>query len=907
MRYTHYMTIPTVVPKLQFNIRFKTSFGQSLWICGNLPELGGNDPQKAIPLEYLNEEFWQLNLEVVVKKETLSLSYFYLLLTEEGVKIIESDKDRSFRILKNENVSIIDTWNYAGSFENTYYTAPFEQLLAPTDRKKRKSKKLDSYTHLFRVKCPLLQKEEQVCLLGNDPVIGDWSTDQPLVLEQKDNWWEIKLDLRKAVFPLTYKYGIWNNHSKKFERFEEGDNRLITTTEDFTTTILQDGFVRVPVKKWKGAGVAIPVFSLRSKNSFGVGEFLDLPKLVDWAKQVGLKLIQLLPINDTTATHTWLDSYPYAAISAFALHPLYINLAAVAGTKQAGKLRVLRKVQEQLNNKQVLDYQAVIRVKLTTLRELYEELGEDCFASAEYKKFEKENKYWLKPYAAFSYLRDKFGSIQFNKWPSYSVYNETEIDTLVKDRKSSHEIGFYKFIQFHLHVQLSEAVAYAHAQGVVLKGDIPIGIYRNGTDAWVKPALYNMEWQAGAPPDDFTASGQNWGFPTYNWKKMQEDGFFWWRKRFEQMGHYFDAFRIDHILGFFRIWSIPTHAVQGLLGRFVPAIPIHINEFSQKGISLDHKRYCKPFINDKILYEIFGDLQFQVRKQFLINEGNGQWILSPLFDTQKKIEQYFESLSPQDPSTHLKDGLMELAANVILFEDPYSQGHQFHFRISMDKTLSFQYLDLSTQGVLRELYNDYFYHRQDAHWKQEALQKLPSLKAATNMLVCGEDLGMVPHCVPDVMQQTGILSLEIQRMPKDPAKEFFHPADAPYLSVVTPSTHDMSTIRGWWEENRQRTQLFYNQEMKQWGDAPYFCEAWINRAIILQHLHSPAMWSIFQLQDLLGSSETLRRVDPREERINDPANPQHYWQYRMHLYLEDLLTERDFNLSLQRAIQEAGR
>lgn len=857
-------------------------------------------------MEYLNEDFWQLNTQVAVKRESVSLSYYYLLQTEDGIKILEGEKDRSVRVSKNDSINFVDTWNHAGSQENTFFTAPFQQLITPTVRKGR-SKKTANYTHLFRVKCPLLGPQEQVCLLGNHAGMGNWSTDAPVLLEKKDNWWEIKLDLHLGDSLLSYKYGIWNTGTKKFDRFEEGDNRVITANSNWNITVLQDGFVRVPLQKWKGAGVAIPVFSLRSKSSFGVGEFLDIPKLADWAKLTGLKLIQLLPINDTTATHTWMDSYPYAAISAFALHPIYINLAAVAGTKKAAKLRALRKVQEQLNNKTVLDYESVIRIKLTTLRDLYEEIGEDCFKTDPYKKFYKDNQYWLKPYAVFCYLRDQFGTIEFNSWPSYKNFKEEEVEILLKDRKVAHEISFHCFIQYHLHDQLSAAVAYAHEQGVVLKGDIPIGIYRHGVDAWVEPDLYNMDWQAGAPPDDFTTLGQNWGFPTYNWKKMQEDGFCWWRKRFEQMGHYFDAFRIDHILGFFRIWSIPMHAVQGLLGRFVPCIPVHINEFSQRGISIDYQRFCQPYITDEILFEIFGAHQFQVREQFLISHGNGHWSLSPLYDTQKKIAHYFELLSTSEASTLVKEGLMQLVANVILFEEPYSQGQQFHFRISMDKTLSFRYLDANTQAVLRDLYNDYFYRRQDHHWMQEALKKLPFLKGATNMLVCGEDLGMVPHCVPDVMQQTGILSLEIQRMPKDPTKEFFHPSEAPYLSVVTPSTHDMSTIRGWWEENPQRTQVFYNQEMKQWGDAPYFCEAWINRAILLQHLHSPAMWSIFQLQDLLGSSETLRRVDPREERINDPANPHHYWQYRMHISLEDLLQQKDFNLSLQQAIQEAGR
>ena len=208
---------------------------------------------------------------------------------------------------------------------------------------------------------------------------------------------------------------------------------------------------------------------------------------------------------------------------------------------------------------------------------------------------------------------------------------------------------------------------------------------------------------------------------------------------------------------------------------------------------------------------------------------------------------------------------------------------------------------------LKSLYVDFFYQRQDHFWKEEAMWKLPPLKESTNMLICGEDLGMVPGCVPDVMKQLGILSLEIQRMPKDPKREFFHPADAPYLSVITPSTHDMSTIRGWWEEDREKTQRFYNRELGQWGDAPWFCEPWINKAIVIQHLYSPAMWSIFQLQDLLGMSDTIRRENPNDERINIPANPKNYWKYRMHLNLEDLIHEKEFNEEFKGYIHSSGR
>ena len=416
-----------------------------------------------------------------------------------------------------------------------------------------------------------------------------------------------------------------------------------------------------------------------------------------------------------------------------------------------------------------------------------------------------------------------------------------------------------------------------------------------------------MDWQAGAPPDDFAAVGQNWGFPTYNWKRMQEDGFAWWKQRFEQMSAYFDAFRIDHILGFFRIWSIPAHSIQGIMGHFVPCLPVHINEFGENGIWFDQQRYCKPFIIDEILNDLFGEQAGYVKETFLVPNEFGSYDLSPDYSTQVQIEACFSSMEQNPENERIKLGLFDLTSNVLLFEEPGSMGQKYHFRIAMEKTYSFRYLIPHVQEKLKELYVNYFFRRQDDFWFREAMHKLPMLKAATNMLVCGEDLGMVPDCVPDVMKQTGILSLEIQRMPKDPEKEFFHPNDAPYLSVITPSTHDMSTVRGWWEENREKTQHFYNRVMGQWGEAPQYCEAWISRAIIMQHLYSPAMWSIFQLQDLLGMSETLRRENPHEERINIPANPKNYWQYRMHISLEDLLKEDAFNEELKGYVENSGR
>ena len=903
--------------KVQFFLRFHTEYGQRLFISGNTEELGSDDLSNALLMTYLNDEFWVATIELKAKKLG-QFRYKYLLKTSDGEMIPEFGNDRTASIEKNgiAELQFIDTWNHAGEFENAFFTAPFQKTLLDGTASVAKNKEPKHVTHIFKVKAPLLQKNEVLCLAGTAKALNEWSVEKPMLMSKEEDlppgqadWWILKTDLSEENFPIAYKYGVFNKKEKKFLRFENGNNRsLYSESAKKKITVVHDGFAHLPNDTWKGAGVAIPVFSLRSKNSFGVGEFTDLKLLVDWAMAVNLKLIQILPVNDTIATHTWTDSYPYAAISAFALHPLYINVEKVAGKKNADKLRGLKRKQKQLNDLVEVDYEQVMKVKLNVLKDLYELSGTECFAGEDFQSFFADNEHWLVPYAAFCYFRDKNETSDFQQWNTNGVYDPRDIKKIsAAASKTFREIALHYFIQYHLHLQLKEAADYAHKKGVVLKGDIPIGIYRYGCDAWMAPELYNMCMQAGAPPDDFAVKGQNWGFPTYNWRRMQQDGFAWWRQRFEQMSNYFDAFRIDHILGFFRIWSIPMNAVDGIMGYFVPAIPVDLKEFGEKGIWFDYYRYCKPFINDEILSHTFGGYADRVRREFIIINGQGNYELEMGVATQRQVHDYFASLDDTEENRSIRQGLSDLISNVILFEDENSQAEKFHFRFGMGNTSSFRYLEWNTQQKLGDLYVDYFFRRQDDFWKKEAMHKLPYLKRATNMLICGEDLGMVPHCVPDVMEQLGILSLEIQRMPKDATREFFHPNDAPYLSVVTPSTHDMSTIRGWWEEDRARTQRFYNNILGQQGGAPYFCEAWVNRAVVLQHLYCPAMWSIFQIQDILGMSEKLRRQNPNEERINVPAIPKYYWRYRMHLSLEELLKQVEFNDELRGYVIHSGR
>lgn len=890
--------------KIHFYLRYRTNFGEALYI-----RIGSGAPQA---LDYLNDELWETTIEAD-PAQTPVLAWQYLFRDNNGRETEDWDTDRQLDLTtcNPEYVQVYDSWNPAGAVENVFFTQPFHLNIEPKPAPKAG---VNTGSTLFRVKAPLLQPHEVVCLLGHGQVLRDWDTGAPLLLEREGAWWSTRLDLRRERFPIGYKYGVWDTRRQQFMGFEEGSNRtlMLSASEGKGISgVTHDGFLRIPANTWRGAGVSVPVFSLRSENSWGIGEFTDIPLLADWAHATGMKMIQLLPVNDTTATHTWMDSYPYAPVSVFALHPVYLNVEQVAGKKHAALIKPYRKQQKALNALPEIDYEAVLQVKWELVRRLYDLMKAEWQQDAEWQAFYAANRHWLHAYAAFCWLRDTHNTPDYTQWPKYSTYQAAEIEKLFDPRgRYFDEIALHLFVQWHLHRQLSDAVAHAHACGVALKGDLPIGIFRHSADAWVAPEWYNMDVQAGAPPDPFAEKGQNWGFPTYNWARMKEDGYAWWRQRFRQLSQYFDAFRIDHILGFFRIWSIPLDAVEGILGEFAPAIPVTEKELYEAGIGFHYERLCKPYITDAVLQEIFGENAGWIKETCLKNTlFENRYELLPAFDTQQKVAAYFLKQEPDSAGEQLRQGLFDLISNVILLGKPAAKGEQWSgaFRFDMEKTLSFHALPPEIKEPLKARYVDYFYRRQDDFWEKEALEKLPALKRASNMLICGEDLGLVPACVPGVMRALGLLSLEIQRMPKAAGSNFSHPKDAPYLSVVTPGTHDMSVLRGWWEEDRQLSRRFFQEILGQSGEAPFFCEPWVLRLILLQHFHSPAMWAVFQLQDLLGMDGELRRENPHDERINIPANPKHYWRYRMHLTLEKLQKSTTFNKALRKMVEESGR
>jgi 4-alpha-glucanotransferase len=535
-----------------------------------------------------------------------------------------------------------------------------------------------------------------------------------------------------------------------------------------------------------------------------------------------------------------------------------------------------RKKQKELNALEVVDYEQVEQAKWAFFSEIFSQEGEKTLNSVEFAEFFNNNKEWLAPYASYSHCRDKI-----------------------------YPVELYYYLQFHLHKQLSEARDYAHSKGIVLKGDIPIGISKTSIEACTEPDFFNRQYQTGAPPDDFSATGQNWGFPTYNWEKMEADQFGWWKKRFGKMSDYFDAYRIDHILGFFRIWEIPESSVQGLLGCFSPALPLSVEEIQSAGFNFKSERYTSAHINEYFLYELFGDYTQEVCQVYLDRSSSRHFALKEKFNTQLKIKTLFSG-KDDEKSRKIRDGLYAVCNEVLFMEDKRKPGY-FHPRISASSSFIYRELDDSDKYAFDNLYWDYFYRRHNIFWGEEGYKKLLPLISSTDMLACGEDLGMIPECVPAVMNRLQIFSLEIERMPKDPNVEFTALRDLPYHSVCTTSTHDMDTIRMWWEENPERTQRYYNHVLHRWGAAPAGCPAEICEQILFNHLNTRSMLTIIPLQDWLSMDDRIRRANANEERINIPANPHHYWRYRMYPAIEDLINAGGLNSRIKDLIRNTGR
>lgn len=776
---------------IYFHIEYRTIVGEELVL--NL---------EGVPYRMTSAD--DLHWTVKVEKEGCenALNYYYSVVCGHQTKRHEwLTVAHRLSPLKAENVFVYDRW--IDIPEDSYLYS-----LAFRSERVQKSGSQEATPRLrLVVRAPQLRKDQRLAIVGESEFLGAWNACKAVEMtEQNACEWAVELPLQalngknQEVFKFL---AVADNENPLWETF---DNRVIgipthLRTGDMAVYELNQAIFDLENQRF--AGTLVPVFSLRSKGSFGVGDFGDLKMMIDWVAKTGQRVLQLLPVNDTTATHTKADSYPYSCISVFALHPQYCDFRQLPDIQDDTIKTKYETLRQELNALPQLDYERVNKEKNEYLRLIFAQIGDSTLRTKAFRAFFKENEHWLKPYARFCQRRDKNRSAKF-----------------------------YYFVQFTLDAQLKAAHDHAREQGVILKGDIPIGVSRTGCDVLTEPQYFNLDGQAGAPPDDFAADGQNWGFPTYNWDAMLRDNCAWWVRRLQHMSRYFDAYRIDHVLGFFRIWEIPIPHKSGLEGQFSPALGLSMEEINSHNI---HRSIDKLFLPDH---------------------------------KDKKL---------------------------------------FHPRILAQKTAAFQQLSKEEQAAFNQLYDDYFYHRNNQFWYGEAMKKLPRLVEATRMLVCAEDLGMVPACVKWVMDELRILSLEIQSMPKETFVQFGNLQLLPYRSVCTISTHDMPTLRMWWDENMERAQNYYNAVLDKDGSAPHPMPGWLARDIIAQHLASPSMLCIIALQDWFAIDEQLRLKDADAERINVPSDPNHYWRYRMHVNIEDLMGCEGFSNAVKQLVVLSGR
>ena len=826
--------------RINFHLEYQTTFGEELMV--NILTDGKAEEHKMGTLDGIH---WSAEISKTVRAAS-QMDYYYSVVRGDKLErtewLVEPHRLEFFAeqsgkaeraAEKGVRYTVYDHWIDIPEDAFLYSTAFTECVAA----RKLNTSPQTSYAKTVRLKvrAPQLRNNERLAIIGAGDALGNWEALRAIdMAEHANNEWVVSLDANTLPQTFEFKFVALDEVQDVTPLWENGENRKVTLPqlEQGEVVVYELSQAFFPIYPWKAAGTVIPIFSLRSEGSFGVGDFGDLKLMIDWCAKTKQRVLQVLPINDTNITHTWQDSYPYNSISIYALHPQYTDLRQLPKIKDEATNAKFQQLQKELNALPQIDYERVNEAKMDYLRTIYAQEGTKTMKTAAFKTFFEQNEEWLVPYAAYCHYRDLYGTAEFEKWPDHHTLPEDERQAMMKTTtKIYKEVAFWYFVQFHLDAQMRAAHAYARAHRVILKGDIPIGISRDGVEAWVEPKYFNLNGQAGAPPDAFSADGQNWGFPTYNWDEMLKDDCSWWVRRFRKMAQYFDAYRIDHVLGFFRIWEIPVPEKSGLMGQFAPALGLSREEIEAYGV---------PF----------------------------------------------------------KEGL---------FLVDHKRDDRWHPRIAVQYQEAYNQLNDGEKYCFNRLYNDYFYHRNNQFWYTEAMKKLPKLTQATRMLVCAEDLGMVPDCVPWVMNELRILSLEIQSMPKDPTTRFGKLSHNPYRSVDTISTHDMATLRQWWDEDEERSQSYFNTTLRRGGAAPRPLPGWLAKDIVSRHLTSPSMLCLISFQDWMSIDEKLRLPDENAERINIPANPRHYWRYRMHLSIEQLLAADDLNNEISTLIIQSGR
>lgn len=623
------------------------------------------------------------------------------------------------------------------------------------------------------------------------------------------------------------------------------------------------------------SGVAVPLFSLRSKDSVGIGEFLDLVPFGAWAKKCGLNVIQILPVNDTGY-----ESSPYSARSAFALNPVFLRLQIIIGAESF--MPEIMALQRKFAEEPKIRYQEIAREKRAILRKIFDSRYAFLEHNVAFLKWIDANP-WAKPYAVYAVLKERNGEASWKSWAEDSCPSPARVSALF--RKLHVDALFQCWMQFEAEAQFKVTCDKLTESGVYLKGDIPILLNEDSADVWYNRKYFSLSDRAGAPPDMFSYSGQNWGFPTYRWDVLEQDGFKWWRDRLAEAAKFYHAYRIDHVLGFFRIWAIPECERTGILGHFSPAIPLTETNLSAAGFRKETVAYLQnPNFSREQLREFLGmATDTCVERYFeLLPFTNDRYVLKEEFRSEGAIIASGEEQS-------VKDGLLKVLWNRV-FVPGTPEGKFYPFWYWYNAPV----LGTLPQGEQESLRNLIRANEaaQESLWYANGKKLLSVLAQATDMTVCAEDLGAVPRCVPQVLSELRINSLRVERWTRNwdaPSQPYYELSEYPRLSVATTSVHDTSTLLGLWKERDFDRNYFWSNHLHLDGPAPESLSPDTVRLLIRNIFKANSLFCIPPIQDFLALSARLSPANPEDERVNTPGTvgPQN-WTYRMPCTIEAL-------------------
>lgn len=953
---------------VRFRVKCHTSFGEELFIVGDCKELGNWQTKCAQQLFYeADSDSWVGDICFPLTSSTRTIQYKYFKSNDTQEAQWEPEENHIIHldsVASPAFVEISDTFRWNDPILNTFTRSAFTEVITkrtnPVAPPRISPNKVNpgEVSVNFSVMCPYVKRNQTLCIVGSCPELGEWNPEKALLLADLDfPLWTGAATFKRSSFPFEYKYIIRDQESETHEvheiesvEDEEKDTHYIWencenrtckgVTGEFVdasfpaTIIVSDWYISPNANLFRGMGIHCPLFSVRTSESCGVGQYSDIRRLVDLCKLIGSSMIELLPLNDTTASpnsYQIRNSSPYNIISCFALNPIYINLLEIIPSLPSDIFNDIASHKFQFEQRREVDYGDVYRFKMNILHKIYDISKE--LRSTDYDDFCAFNEEWLNPYSLFCVLCDEQGTSEFWKW-NLKVRHITTEEINRISREKEDETKFIKWVQFIADRQLRASAEYASSSGIVLKVDVPFGVQRNSCDCWCNERLFKLDFQEGSAPSQEEPEGGNYGYAAYNWKAMKTDNFSWWRLRMKRLSDLFQSVHIDHVEDFFRAYLIhhcdfssifdSVSTFEKVMGHFSPSNCITKEELDQKGL-WDIERYVRPYVRLHILREKFGSEADSVANNFFVPrriDGNDDFYdFKDSCNTPEKLESILNRTIPDvSKRNHYRTCLLQLLSNVILIRSSCpNHENSFYFRSnvtiehveengSVFPSTSFNELDNHQKQQILELYNEYLFGRQSELWLREGVPKLEMLDKSSKMLLFGDFSADYGDLFERESECKSIIQLQNSLHGNKKNKTYESASSFAYLSQCQPSHPAASSIRAWWEENKNSAFNFWRDELKQNPEKfNQYCVCDILSKVIEYNLNSQSMWCVLLLQDVVNTFDCLRREYPNEERIFKVNQSRNGNLYRFPWSLEELINYNDWTNYVRNLVQKAKR